>query len=52
MNGRAEASDGKSQAGERSIALDPFTVQHLRHYLDQIDREREAFEGDYRSIPT
>jgi integrase len=45
--GRAERSDGKSDAGNRDISLDSFTVEHLRRYLERIDREREAFEGDY-----
>lgn len=51
VDGQTQASDGKSQAGDRGIALDPFTVAHLRRYLYRIDREREAFEGDYPDHP-
>ncbi|MGL4177510.1 MAG: tyrosine-type recombinase/integrase [Dermatophilaceae bacterium] len=51
VNGRAEASDGKSRAGERSIALDSFTVAQLSRFLSQLDQEREAFEGSYPEHP-
>ncbi len=45
--GRAIESDGKSEAGNRDIALDPFTVRHLRRYVARIDAERDAFGHDY-----
>jgi len=45
--GRAEDSDGKTNAGRRTISLDPFTVEQLRRYVERIDVERDAFGGDY-----
>ncbi|WP_134122310.1 tyrosine-type recombinase/integrase [Kribbella kalugense] len=45
--GRAVESDGKSDAGEREIALDTFTLIHLRQYVERINDERHAFEGSY-----
>lgn len=40
--GRSRESDGKSEAGNRPISLDPFTVSVLRRYVARIDEEREA----------
>lgn len=45
--GRVYESDGKSTAGNRDIALDPFTVKQLRVYVAMIDREREALGDSY-----
>jgi len=47
VRGRAVESDGKSDAGERDIALDTFTLTHLRRYVERINDERDAFEGSY-----
>jgi integrase len=41
--GRAEESDGKSDAGNRTVSLDDFTVAALRRHLAMLDEEREAF---------
>jgi len=51
VRGRAEASDGKSEAGQRDLSLDSFTVKHLRCYLTRIDEEREAHGDDYPDTP-
>jgi integrase len=45
--GRAQSSDGKSEAGSREISLDSFTTEQLRRYVERIDRERAAFGEDY-----
>jgi len=45
--GRARESDGKSEAGNRDISLDTFTLERLRQYVARIDAEREAFGDDY-----
>jgi hypothetical protein len=42
VDGRAEDSDGKSAAGRRAIALDPYTVKHLVRYVAKIDDEAAA----------
>ncbi len=45
--GQARDSDGKSEAGNRDISLDAFTVDRLRQYVARIDAERDAFGDDY-----
>jgi integrase len=45
--GQATSSDGTSEAGDRDISLDTYTVDRLRQYLAGIDAEREAFGDDY-----
>lgn len=45
--GRAEDSEGKTEASRRTISLDAFTIGMLRQYLDMLDREREAFGAAY-----
>jgi integrase len=47
VDGRAEQSDGKSEAGERVISLDAFTVAALRQHLAMLDGERTAFGSAY-----
>ncbi len=47
MGGRARISDGKSDASDRPVALDSFTVLHLRRFVDLIDSEREALGRAY-----
>jgi len=47
VEGRAEQSDGKSQAGERVISLDAFTVAALREHVAMLDAERAAFGSAY-----
>ena len=42
VDGRAEDSDGKSAAGRRAIALDPYTVKPLSRYVTKIDDEAAA----------
>lgn len=43
VGGRAEESDGKSDAGVRVVSLDAFTIAALRRHLTMLDEEREAF---------
>jgi integrase len=45
--GRAEDSDGKTDAGRRRISLDRFTVAALRSHLARLDEERQAWGADY-----
>jgi integrase len=45
--GRAVNSDGKSDAGWRTISLDPLTVAYLRRHLAMLDKERELFGDSY-----
>jgi integrase len=47
VGGRAEESDGKSDAGVREVSLDAFTVAGLREHLAMLDEEREAFGRAY-----
>ena len=47
VDGRAEQSDGKSEAGERVISLDAFTVAALRKHLAMLDAERREFGSAY-----
>ncbi|PPK90848.1 site-specific recombinase XerD [Kineococcus xinjiangensis] len=47
INGRVADSDGKTRSGRRMIALDDFTIKHLRAYLAGLDAEREAFGASY-----
>lgn len=49
VDGQAEDSDGKSDAGWRTVSLDSFTVDELTAYLQMIGKEREGFEGAYPS---
>ena len=42
VDGRPEDSDGKTAAGRRAIALDPYTVTHLSRYVATIDDEAAA----------
>lgn len=45
--GRAQASDGKSEASQREISLDAFTVRHLKRFIDQMNQERKDFGRRY-----
>lgn len=47
VGGHAEDSDGKTAAGVRTIALDPFTLEALRNHLAMLDDERRAFGSAY-----
>ncbi|WP_214369120.1 hypothetical protein [Pseudonocardia sp. H11422] len=47
VGGRAEESDGKSDAGVRQVSLDAFPVAGLRQHLAMLDEEREAFGRAY-----
>ncbi len=47
VDGRAEASDGKSDSAGRLIALDPATVAALRAFHTLQESEREFFDRDY-----
>lgn len=47
VGGRAEESDGKTEAGHRTVSLDAFTVGALRRHLEMLDDEREAFGTAY-----
>ena len=50
VDGRAEQADGKSEAGERVLSLDAFTVAALRQHLAMFDEERTAFGSAYSAI--
>ncbi|MGH3827293.1 MAG: hypothetical protein ACRDQX_08990, partial [Pseudonocardiaceae bacterium] len=41
--GRAEESDGKTEAGVRTVSLDSFTIAALGRHLAMLDVERQAF---------
>ncbi len=45
--GRAEESDGKTEAGVRTVSLDAFTIAALRRHLAMLDVERQAFGPAY-----
>jgi integrase len=45
--GRAEESDGKTEAGVRTVSLDAFTIAALQQHLTMLDVERQAFGGAY-----
>lgn len=47
VDGAAEESDGKSESGNRTISLDPFTVSFLRRHIAMLDEERAAFGNGY-----
>lgn len=47
VGGKAAESDGKSQSGNRTVALDPLTVGYLRRHLAMLDEERSAFGLGY-----
>ncbi|WP_344115497.1 site-specific integrase [Kribbella alba] len=47
VGGKAQASDGKSEAGRRGISLDTFAVIILRKHIDRINEEREAHGKSY-----
>lgn len=48
VDGKAEESDGKTESGRRTIALDPLTITYLRRHLAMLDEEREAFGDAYK----
>jgi len=48
VNGRAQASDGKTDQAPRLLALDPATIAALRERQDAQREERAAFGVDYR----
>ncbi|MHA6622890.1 tyrosine-type recombinase/integrase [Pseudonocardia sp. DLS-67] len=47
-NGKAQASDGKSERSRRVLALDRQTAAALTTHLQMLETERRAFEDDYR----
>ena len=47
VNGRAQDSDGKSEAGWRTVSLDPYTVSELETYLTMLGEERKGFGLPY-----
>lgn len=49
VGGWADASDGKTPSGRRTISLDPLTVSYLRRHLAMLDAEREAFGESYQN---
>lgn len=49
--GKAQASDGKTVAGERDVSLDAFTIEWLRRFLAVTDEEREALGDEYPDHP-
>lgn len=47
VDGHGQDSDGKSDASEREISVDEYTVRLLRDYLQVLEKEREAFGHAY-----
>jgi integrase len=47
VDGETIESDGKTDAGNRTISLDPLTVTYLRRHLSMLDKERAAFGASY-----
>lgn len=45
--GRAEESDGKTEAGVRTVSLDAFTIAAIRRHLAMLDVEQQAFGPAY-----
>jgi integrase len=45
--GRAEESDGKTEAGVRTVSLDAFTIAALRRHLVMLQVEQQAFGSSY-----
>jgi hypothetical protein len=45
--GRAEESDGKTEAGVRTVSLDGFTIAALRRHLAMLHVEQQAFGPSY-----
>jgi len=45
--GRAEESDGKTEAGVRTVSLDAFTIAALRRHLAMLHVEQQAFGPTY-----
>lgn len=46
-NGKPVDSDGKTEAGWRTISLDDFTLSELDRHLKMLERERKKFGRDY-----
>ncbi|WP_020497611.1 tyrosine-type recombinase/integrase [Sciscionella marina] len=49
VNGQVIDEDGKSDAGERDVSLDVFTVAALRDHVAMLDDERRAFGSGYEN---
>ena len=49
VDGKAQDSDGKSDAGWRTVSLDDFATEELNRYIDVLHKERREFG---RSYPT
>lgn len=47
VRGKAQDEDGKTDAGEREVSLDPFTVTMLQKHVAMLDEERDAFGEAY-----
>jgi integrase len=45
--GRAEESDGKTEAGVGTVSLGSFTIAALQRHLDMLDAERQVFGPAY-----
>jgi integrase len=45
--GCAEESDGKTEAGVRTVSLDAFTIAALHRHLAMLDREQQDFGSAY-----
>jgi integrase len=39
VDGKAQTSDGKSEASQRDISLDSFTLRHLESYIVRMNEE-------------
>ncbi|MFG1602873.1 tyrosine-type recombinase/integrase [Actinoplanes sp. NPDC049265] len=47
-NGKAVDSDGKTEAGWRTISLDDFTLSELDRHVKKLEKERKDFGKDYQ----
>lgn len=47
VNGRAEDSDGKTDAGWRAISLDDFTFEVVCRYIDMLHKEAKEYGPGY-----
>jgi integrase len=49
VDGKPVDSDGKTDSGNRTVALDAFTVAYLRRHVAMLARERELFGKGYHT---
>ena len=47
VNGQVIDEDGKTDAGDRTVSLDPITAAYLRRHLEMLDREKRRHGSGY-----